>query len=455
MKVFLTNTLSALKEKFLPIDKRNIRMYVCGPTVYDRPHIGNVRSCVVFDILYRILKYFYPQVTYVRNITDIDDKIIDRANENGETVESLTLRTIKEFHQDLNYLNCLSPTHEPRATDNVSNMIQMIENLIDSGNAYISKGHVYFDVVNHQYYGKLSKRKLVDQYIGKRIEISILKKHPLDFVLWKPAKKHEKIYFSSPWGNGRPGWHIECSAMSKKYLGDHFDIHGGGSDLIFPHHENEIAQSSCESKTNKLSKYWLHNGFLTVNGEKMSKSLRNIISIQDIIKQGISGNALRYFYLTTHFKKPLDYNLKTILDSQKSIEKFQKCFKKYSLQNLTKICTLPETFIEYIVDDMNTPLALSLLHRLANEGLNGNEGSAAKLFNCCKFLGIDIQNNLEDRYITPEVLELAEKRKRLKLNNNWEEADMIREKIENLGYSISDYKQEYKITKNNEKNFVG
>ena len=448
MKIFLTNTISGKKEEFVPIDINNVKMYVCGPTVYDRPHIGNARSSVIFDLLFRLLKNLYPKVTYVRNITDVDDKIINSANQNNESIESLTTRITKYFHDDLGHLNCLIPSQEPKATENIPEMVAMITRLIDMGHAYISKGHVYFDIDSYIDYGKLSKRKIDDQDIGARIEVSELKKNPLDFVLWKPKKQHEQMHFSSPWGDGRPGWHIECSVMSKKYLGDNFDIHGGGVDLVFPHHENEIAQSICESKSNKFAKYWVHNGFLTVEGDKMSKSLKNFITVKELLDSGISGAALRYFYLTSHYRRPLDFNQKALEDSQKSIAKFQKSIQKYNEKLDVNSRKIPEEFLSNIADDLNTPLALSFIHKLSSKALEGDENYAVDLLNCCNFLGLNLEENSEKIQLTPEIIKLAEERKKLKANKKWEEADKIRMQIEKQGYKIIDIKDGYEILKN-------
>lgn len=448
MKIFLTNTLSGKKEEFVPIDTSNVKMYVCGPTVYDRPHIGNARSSVVFDLLFRLLRNLYPKVTYVRNITDVDDKIINSANKNNESVESLTARITKYYHEDLGYLNCLIPNQEPKATENIPDMISMITRLIDIGHAYVNESHVYFDIDSYADYGKLSKRKIDDQDIGARIEISELKKNPMDFVLWKPKKQHEQMYFSSPWGDGRPGWHIECSVMSKKYLGDNFDIHGGGVDLVFPHHENEIAQSICESKNNKFAKYWVHNGFLTVEGDKMSKSLKNFITVKELLDSGISGAALRYFYLTSHYKRPLDFNKKALEDSQKSISKFQKSIQKYNEKLDVNSRKIPGEFLSNIADDLNTPLALSFIHQLSSKALEGDENYAIDLLNCCNFLGLNLEEKSGEIQLTSEIIKLAEERKELKVNKKWEEADKIRMKIEGLGYKIVDTKDGYEIIKN-------
>ena len=285
--IFLTNNLTNKKEKFVPIDEQNIRMYVCGPTVYDDPHIGNARPIVVFDILYKIFKKKYSKVTYVRNITDVDDKIIKSSKENNISISELTNKVTESFGEDCNYLNCETPTHQPKATENIDLMIEMVSELIKKGFAYENNNHVYFEVKKFNDYGQLSNKKLEDLIAGSRIEISENKKNSEDFVLWKPSASDEPSW-DSPWGKGRPGWHLECSAMSKKFLGDEFDVHGGGIDLIFPHHENEIAQSRCANGTKVFANFWLHNAFITMSNEKMAKSQGNILKIKDF-RNKISG----------------------------------------------------------------------------------------------------------------------------------------------------------------------
>ena len=278
--IFLTNNLNNKKEKFVPIDEKNIKMYVCGPTVYDDPHIGNARPIVVFDILYKIFKKKYPKVTYVRNITDVDDKIIEASKKSKKSINEITKNITEIFRVNCESLNCLKPTSEPKATEHIDGMIEMTKSLIEKKFAYVSNSHVYFSVASYKNYGKLSNKKLDELKSGNRIEVSNLKKNPMDFVLWKPSNKEDPGW-ESPWGRGRPGWHLECSVMSEKYLGKVFDIHGGGLDLIFPHHENEIAQSCCNNSTDNFANYWVHNGFVTINKEKMSKSLGNIVTISD------------------------------------------------------------------------------------------------------------------------------------------------------------------------------
>ena len=306
--IFLTNNLRNKKEKFVPIDEKKIGMYVCGPTVYDDPHIGNARPLVIFDILFKVLKCKYGKksVKYIRNITDVDDKIIKSSQEKKITISDLTKNIINHFNDDCDYLNCEHPTEQPKATDHIDLMIKMISELINKGFAYESNKNIYFEVKKFSDYGKLSNKKLEDLIAGSRVEISENKKNPEDFVLWKPSDKDEP-FWDSPWGKGRPGWHLECSTMSKKFLGNEFDIHGGGIDLIFPHHENEIAQSRCANDTKVFANYWVHNAFITMSNEKMAKSQGNILKISDF-KEKVSGQVLRLALMSTHYKQPLDWN---------------------------------------------------------------------------------------------------------------------------------------------------
>ena len=322
--IFLTNNLTNKKEKFVPIDEQNIRMYVCGPTVYDDPHIGNARPIVVFDILYKIFKKKYSKVTYVRNITDVDDKIIKSSKENNISISELTNKVTESFGEDCNYLNCEIPTHQPKATENIDLMIEMVSELIKKGFAYENNNHVYFEVKKFNDYGQLSNKKLEDLIAGSRIEISENKKNSEDFVLWKPSASDEPSW-DSPWGKGRPGWHLECSAMSKKFLGDEFDVHGGGIDLIFPHHENEIAQSRCANGTKVFANFWLHNAFITMSNEKMAKSQGNILKIKDF-RNKISGQVLRLALMSAHYKQPLDWNDKLLEDCENTINKWYNVY---------------------------------------------------------------------------------------------------------------------------------
>ncbi len=315
MVLRLYNTLTRTKDEFEPLDEKNVRMYVCGPTVYDFAHIGNARPVIVFDVLFRLLRHIYgdSHVTYVRNITDVDDKINARAAEEGISIRDLTERTATQFFEDIAALGCLPPTHQPRATDHVTHMIAMIERLIAAGFAYAAEGHVLFDVGSKPDYGKLARRSLDEMIAGARVEVAPYKRNAMDFVLWKPSKANEPSW-PSPWSNGRPGWHIECSAMSEALLGETFDIHGGGIDLVFPHHENEIAQSEGAHKYHPLAKVWMHNGFLQVEGEKMSKSLGNFFTIRDLLKDW-PGEVLRFNMLRTHYRQPMDWTVQGLKES--------------------------------------------------------------------------------------------------------------------------------------------
>ncbi len=437
--IFFTNNLSGKKEKFLPIDKNNIRMYVCGPTVYDDPHIGNARPIVVFDILYKVLKKNYPKVTYVRNITDVDDKIIKSSQENNISISDLTNKVIKSFSEDCNFLNCETPTHQPKATENINLMIDMITVLIEKGYAYISNKHVYFEVKKFKEYGELSNKKLEELISGSRIEVSENKKNSEDFVLWKPSE-NEEPYWESPWGNGRPGWHLECSAMSKKFLGDEFDIHGGGIDLIFPHHENEIAQSRCANDTKIFAKFWLHNAFITMSNEKMAKSQGNILKIKDF-RDKISGQVLRLALMSAHYRQPLDWNNKLLEDCENIINKWYGLFL-----NNNKDIEIPDETLKPLYDDLNTPGYIANLHKLYDNAQKGSDEDK-KLFNsACHFVGL--LNESKDKWLKfkkskaliseNEIFNKIEERNRARDNKNYEEADKIRKELLDKGVLIED-----------------
>ena len=377
----LYNTLSRNKQLFVPLDKKNVRLYVCGPTVYDYPHVGNARPLIVFDLLFRLLQEIYgnKHVQYARNITDVDDKIIDSAKKNNISINDLTKKVTKDFHEDCDYLGCLIPTVEPRATEHIKEMIDLTKKLIDTNFAYVQNDHVYFEVSKYADYGKLSNKKVSELIAGARVEISQSKKTPADFVLWKPSLSEEPGW-DSPWGRGRPGWHLECSAMSEKYLGKEFDIHGGGLDLIFPHHENEIAQSVCANKTKVLANFWMHNGYVTVNKEKMSKSENNFITINQL-KDKYDGQVIRLAMLSTHYRQPFDWNDKILETSYKTLSKWYKFYSK-------KEVALSQALLDTLKDDLNTPQYISEIHRLYQEALAGNEESAAQLSSACKLLGL-------------------------------------------------------------------
>ncbi|MFZ1426385.1 MAG: cysteine--tRNA ligase [Geminicoccaceae bacterium] len=358
------NTLTRTKEVFEPQDPERVRMYVCGPTVYQRIHVGNARAFVVFDVLYRLLRHLYGEdhVVYVRNITDIDDKIIEQARQNGESIRALTDRTTADFQADLAALGCLPPTHEPRATEHVGGMIAMIATLIERGHAYAADGHVLFSVPSMPAYGRLSGRNRDEQIAGARVDVAPYKRDPADFVLWKPSLGDQPGW-DSPWGHGRPGWHIECSAMSEEFLGPlPFDLHAGGLDLIFPHHENEIAQSCCAHGTDTMARYWMHNGFLDMRGEKMSKSLGNVVRVPEALETA-PGEAVRLALLTAHYRQPSDFSSDASADAKLSLDRF------YSALNRTvpDLNAAPSTqLIEALADDLNTPLAMSLLYDQLN-----------------------------------------------------------------------------------------
>jgi cysteinyl-tRNA synthetase len=372
----LHNTLTRRKEVFQPLDPARVRMYVCGPTVYDLAHIGNARPVIVFDVLYRLLRHAYgaEHVTYVRNITDIDDKINKAARDNNETIRALTERTAKAYHEDVAALGNLPPDHEPRATDHVQKMIALIETLVATGHAYEAQGHVLFSVASMRDYGKLSRRSQDELLAGARIDVAPYKRDPGDFVLWKPSTP-DLPGWESPWGRGRPGWHIECSAMSETFLGETFDIHGGGLDLIFPHHENEIAQSECAHGGRPLARYWLHNAFVNFEGEKMSKSLGNFRAIRDVLAQG-PGEAARLAMLTAHYRDPLDFTAERLAQAKQTLDRYYLALR--SVADLAPAGRdLPEPVRAALEDDLNTPLALTELHKILAE-LNKADSAAEK-----------------------------------------------------------------------------
>jgi cysteinyl-tRNA synthetase len=368
----LFNTLTREKEAFVPLDPAHIRLYVCGPTVYDYAHIGNARPVVVFDVLARLLRRDYPRVTYVRNITDVDDKIIQAARENGEDIGALTERTAAAFHEDMAALGALDPDIEPRATAHIGPMVAMIETLVAAGHAYAADGHVLFSVPSMPAYGALSRRDRDEQIAGARVEVAPYKRDPADFVLWKPSRGEEPGW-ESPWGRGRPGWHLECSAMSGAHLGPTFDIHGGGLDLIFPHHENEIAQSRCAHGTPIMAKYWMHNGYLTVNGEKMSKSLGNFYTVHDL-RAAFAGReeAVRLVLLSAHYRQPLDFSEEAVHQAKAALDRLYGALRRVGALRVEPDAVLPAGLREALEDDLNTSGALAWLHETAGR-LNKTE----------------------------------------------------------------------------------
>ena len=374
MPLVLHNTLTRRKEIFEPLDPKNIRMYVCGPTVYDFAHIGNARPVIVFDVLYRMLRHTYgaAHVRYVRNITDVDDKINAAAKASGESIRQMTERTAKAFHEDVAALGALLPDVEPRATEHVAQMIDMIARLIASGHAYAADGHVLFAVASMRDYGRLSGRSRDEMIAGARVEVAPYKRDPADFILWKPSSD-DLPGWASPWGRGRPGWHIECSAMSEAHLGETFDIHGGGLDIIFPHHENEVAQSVSAHHGKPFVRYWVHNALLLVNGEKMSKSLGNFRTIRDVLAQA-PGEAARYAMLMSHYRDPLDWTDERLAEAKHVLDRFYRALRQVR-DVAPSATTLPERVRAALEDDLNTPLAIAAMHDLLTE-LNKTTGRA-------------------------------------------------------------------------------
>ena len=441
----LFNTLTGIKERLEAIDPKHLKIYACGPTVYNYAHIGNARMAVVFDTLVRTLRLIYPKVTYVSNITDIDDKIIEAAKEQNVEITSITEKYTKIYNDDMLKLNVLAPDIQPKATEYIPEMIELIVELIEKDFAYEKEGHVLFHVPTYQNYGKLSKRNRDEQIAGSRVEVAPFKKDPADFVLWKPSTE-EQPGWESPWGVGRPGWHTECSAMSKKTLGLPFDIHGGGRDLIFPHHENEIAQSCCTSanieEPDSYAKYWMHNGFVTINGEKMAKSLGNIILVKDLA-ENYHGEVIRLALLSSHYRQGLDWNEKVIHQAKKLINKLYQI--KDELDDVT-ISNKNENNLDAIsvlLDDLNTPGLITELNNIVKEYNSSNsdkENLKSRLSVISSVLGI-----LEDKTFKeiPEELknkinDMILKRSEAKNNKDFKTADAIRDQLIELGVEIND-----------------
>ncbi|MGC1828691.1 MAG: cysteine--tRNA ligase, partial [Pseudolabrys sp.] len=439
------DTLTREKRVFTPIDPSRVRMYVCGPTVYDFAHIGNARPVIVFDVLFRLLRHIYGEkhVTYVRNVTDVDDKINARAAERGISIRDLTEETYKNFKQDVAALGCLPPTIEPRATEHINEMKTLIERLVKSDHAYVAEENVLFHVPSMKDYGKLSNRPLDEMIAGARVEVAPYKKDPQDFVLWKPSKAGEPAW-PSPAGiktPGRPGWHIECSAMSWKHLGETFDIHGGGIDLVFPHHENEIAQSRCAFHTPVMANFWMHNGFLQVEGEKMSKSLGNFITIHDLLKDW-PGEAVRFTMLQTHYRQPMNWTLAGLRESQKTLDHW------YELTADAAPGYLCADALDALLDDVNTPKAFAALHELRGEAAKGVKPAAACLKASAKLMGI-LQNSVAEwSAFRPastavdehKVVSLIDARNAARKAKNFKEADRIRDELKAMGVELEDTK---------------
>lgn len=451
MSLRLHNTLSRSREDFVPLDAGNVRMYVCGPTVYDLAHIGNARPVVVFDVLYRLLKSLYPRVTYVRNITDVDDKIIVAAREKGIDIDTLTAQTADCFHADMAALGALPPDAEPRATRHIAQMIAMIEKLIAGGHAYEGDGHVLFNVPSMPEYGRLANRDRREMIAGARVEVAPYKKDPSDFVLWKPSTPDQPGW-DSPWGRGRPGWHIECSAMSETHLGDSFDIHGGGLDLIFPHHENEIAQSTCAHGGAPFVRYWMHNGYLTVNGEKMSKSLGNFFTVRDLLSKA-PGEAIRFYMLGTHYRQPLDWTLDGLAEAKRGLDRLYGALRG-ACDIRADAVECHEAVRAALEDDLNTPLAIARLHETAtalNKAVPNEERARlmGELIAGGKLLGVLGQDTetwfkwapeseAGEGLCEDEIAALIAARTAARKGRDFAEADRIRDELAAAGVVLED-----------------
>jgi cysteinyl-tRNA synthetase len=445
MELRLYDTLTREKREFVPLDPARVRMYVCGPTVYDFAHIGNARPVIVFDVLFRLLRHIYgaEHVAYVRNITDVDDKINARAAERGVEIRALTEETYANFKADVQALGCLEPTVEPRATEHIEEMKVLIERLIASGNAYAADDHVLFSVPSMPDYGKLSKRSLDEMIAGARVDVAPYKRDPMDFVLWKPSKPGEPAW-PSPSGiraPGRPGWHVECSAMSWKHLGETFDIHGGGIDLVFPHHENEIAQSRCAFHTPVMANFWMHNGFLQVEGEKMSKSLGNFFTIREVLADW-PGEAIRLAMLQTHYRQPINWTEAGLREAKRTLDHW------YQIAADIAPGMLCADTVDALADDINTPKALAALHELRSEAAKGAKGAAACLKASAQLFGL-LQHSAADwaawRPATLAIDEarvamLVEQRNAARKAKNFKESDRIRDGLAALGIELEDRK---------------
>jgi len=471
----LYNTMTNKIEEFKTIEENKVKMYVCGPTVYNYIHLGNARPIVVFDTLARYFKYKGMEVDYVQNFTDVDDKIINKSIEEGISASEVSEKYIKCFFEDINRLNILESVKRPKVTENMAEIIEIIQKLIDNGFAYEKDGDVYFEVKKYKDYGKLSNQKIEELELGARIDVSEIKKNPMDFALWKKKKKEGEPFWESPWGQGRPGWHIECSAMAKKYLGDTFDIHGGGQDLVFPHHENEIAQSKCAYHGN-FANYWLHNGFIQINGDKMSKSLGNFFLLREILEK-FSGNVVRLFILSTHYRKPINFSFENMADTKKALQnivksmnKFEDIVEKYKnektadIKNLDfsqKIDEFDKKFEEAMDEDMNTPQALATIFdqiRETNKFISVNKDELSTIYaeieksyeslkrKIGNVFGIEIEmensakeEDGENMELTKKLIELLIKlRSEARSEKNFKLSDEIRDELKVLGVEIKD-----------------
>ncbi len=432
-EISLYNTLAREKQRFEPFDDKNVRMYVCGPTVYDYAHIGNARPVVVFDVLFRLLRHVFGEehVTYARNITDIDDKIMDRAHNEGVGIKTISNRYAKVYAEDMALMGALSPSLTPRATEHLPEMIRMMQKLIAQGNAYEAEGHVMFHVPSMENYGRLSRHSRDELVAGARVDVAPFKRDPADFVLWKPSSDDQPGW-GSPWGRGRPGWHLECSCMIEKHLGETIDIHAGGQDLIFPHHENEIAQSEC-AHGSQFVRYWMHNGYLTVDGEKMSKSLGNFHTVHDLV-QDHPGEALRLSLLTAHYRQPIDFSLDSVAEQKRRLDRWYRLVDGVEVSK-----SVPPSVIAALADDLNTPKALAALDRLAHDK------EAAELKAGAQFLGLLLQGTsawfqgeAPEGITVGEIEDAIEARLAARDNKDFAESDRIRDRLKSFGVILED-----------------
>ncbi len=452
MPLYLYNTLKRSKERFHPVDEEHIKMYVCGPTVYNYVHIGNARPVVVFDTLYRVLNQLFPKVTYARNITDIDDKIMNTAAETGRSIEDITGEYTQAYAEDMAQLCALEPDVVPKATEHLPEMIEMTQTLIEKGHAYESEGHVLFAVESMDDYGKLSNRKLEDMMAGARVEVASYKRYAGDFVLWKPSADHEPGW-DSPWGRGRPGWHLECSAMIKKHLGRTIDIHGGGKDLVFPHHENEIAQSQCCHDGDEYVRYWMHNGYLSIDGEKMSKSLGNFKTVRELL-QSYHGEVLRFALLSGHYRSDIDFSKELLDQSKAALDSMYAALRKVSDVDVDDVVVsiADEEGFAALCDDLNTPMAISSLHKIAGD-LNKAEGddvalAKARLLALADMLGLlnedaDVwfQGGEVEGLSGDQIEALIQERNDAKKAKNFARADEIRGELTDAGIVLEDSRE--------------
>ena len=444
------NTLSGHKEEFVPIDPQHVRVYACGPTVYNYAHIGNGRMAVVFDLLVRVLRQQFPKVTYVSNITDVDDKIMDAARDSGRAIGEITRKFEKIYNDDMAALGVICPDVQPRATEHIPEMIAQIQQLIARGHAYESNGHALFHVPSFPAYGKLSGRNRDEQIAGARVEVSPFKKDPADFVLWKPSTS-EQVGWDSPWGRGRPGWHIECSAMAEKHLGLPFDIHGGGADLKFPHHENELAQSCCahgnENDISSFARYWIHNGFVTVDGEKMSKSIGNIRLVHELV-QHYPGEVLRLTLLSSHYRAPLSFTADTLDQSRSTLDRYYRML--LDLKDIEVLAgAVPDAVMDALCDDLNTPQVIAEMNALVRDVAvaddNGKEKIKASLLAAGQLIGILQQDpaawlgyGVQDGLDGEAIEKLLQERLDARQDKNFARADEIRKQLSGMGIEIED-----------------